>query len=74
MAGTYGFAKSFPVFRLVLRDCHALLRKARNDKPESLFIQKTQKARSRSSSLFCIQLNRFRFTALRSRYQCPPVW
>ncbi len=22
MAGTYGFAKSFPVFRLVLRDCH----------------------------------------------------
>ena len=45
----------------------------RNDKPESLFIQKTQKARSRSSSLFCIQLNRFRFTALRSRYQCPPV-
>ena len=46
----------------------------RNDKPESLFIQKTQKARSRSSSLFCIQLNRFRFTALRSRYQCPPVW
>ncbi len=32
MAGTYGFAKSFPVFRLVLRDCHALLRKARNDK------------------------------------------
>ena len=22
MAGTYGFAKSFAVFRLVLRDCH----------------------------------------------------
>ena len=22
MAGTYGFAKSFPVFRLVLRDYH----------------------------------------------------
>ncbi len=22
MAGTYGFAKSFPVFRLVLRDCY----------------------------------------------------
>lgn len=21
-----------------------------------------------------LQLNRFRFTALRSRYQCPPVW
>ena len=36
MAGTYGFAKSFPVFRLVLRDCHALLRRARNDKLGSL--------------------------------------
>ena len=36
MAGTYGFAKSFAVFRLVLRDCHALLRKARNDKLGSL--------------------------------------
>ena len=48
----------------------------RNDKPESLFIQKTQKAESLRSPLLLsfIQLNRFRFTALRSRYQCPPVW
>ena len=32
LAGSNEFAGGFPVFRLVLRDCHALLRKARNDK------------------------------------------
>ena len=30
------FRRGFPVFRLVLRDCHALLRKARNDKSGDL--------------------------------------
>ena len=32
------FRRGFPVFRLVLRDCHALLRKARNDKSRAFTV------------------------------------
>ena len=37
-AGTCDFAGGFPVFRPVLRDCRALLRKARNDKSRAFTV------------------------------------
>ena len=42
--------------------------------PTPLFIIRYQKRRACALRLCFLQLNRFRFTALRSRYQCPPVW
>ena len=73
-AGSDESAGGFPVFRPVLRDCHALLRKARNDKsgavcPCGLHSMIQQKGRTCSPALLYIIIS-FSFSRGYRRCTC----
>ena len=57
------FRRGFPVFRLVLRDCHALLRKARNDKSGDLPHPEERNDKSRAFTVLTIGCQFRRYSA-----------